>query len=103
MKIQFQINEEFDYQNVLDASVLAIADRVEEGRSYASLAVASGLSCRTVRNLLEGKTRSPHFRTVAILANAVGLSLSFATVGKPRKAAPAYRPGPNVVPRAITL
>lgn len=55
-----------------------VAQLRRTGDTYGDIARGAGVSPSTVANLLTGKTRSPHFKTVEFMLDACGFSVGVA-------------------------
>ena len=66
------------YVDSLNHLVDALFESAYQGKmTWATLANESGLSYSTVRKLGERKTKYPQYRTVMLIANALGGSVQF--------------------------
>jgi hypothetical protein len=71
-----------ELDRILDVLFEVAADR---GMGWSGLATSSGLSVQTVINLGERWTRRPQFRTVCLIASALGYNVALEAVeGKKR-------------------
>ncbi len=68
------------FEGYVNASLKEIAQRVWTETiewTYADVSRASGVSGTTVKKFVTRETRSPHYSTVAKIAKAIGVDISF--------------------------